>query len=216
MPHTKNSYRAFWMMPKVKTYSTRFFLSCEKAMTGWYDFSDVKSSKMFSFDSLAEAHGLMYRCPSGKISVSHGLPDNGRSISRNVAEKCCDWRHDKLRNYEFKSTEPSSCFFKLTYFLARGRNTAVTNIRGNCNKQSANMLTVKWIGKVLNKEVCYGVPLCLYCDFNLLIYVTFIGFGMIFYMIFVSILNVLCYISYALFPFQVIFPFTFLISFNFL
>ena len=29
-------------------------------MTGWYDFSDVKSSKMLSFNSVAEAHGLIY------------------------------------------------------------------------------------------------------------------------------------------------------------
>ena len=29
---------------------------------------------------------------------SHTLPDDGRSISRNVAEIHCDSRHDKLRN----------------------------------------------------------------------------------------------------------------------
>ena len=41
----KNSYRAFSMR------------------TGWYDFSDVKSSKMLSFLSVAEAHGLIYPRP---------------------------------------------------------------------------------------------------------------------------------------------------------
>ena len=29
-------------------------------MTRWYDFSDVKSSEMLSFYSVAEAHGLIY------------------------------------------------------------------------------------------------------------------------------------------------------------
>ena len=38
-------------------------------MTGWYDFSNVKSSKMLSFYSVAEAHGLIYPSPSAKISV---------------------------------------------------------------------------------------------------------------------------------------------------
>ena len=35
-------------------------------MTGWYDFSNVKSSKMLSFYLVAEAHGLIYLRPSGK------------------------------------------------------------------------------------------------------------------------------------------------------
>ena len=35
-------------------------------MTGWYDFSNVKSSKMLSFYSVAEAHGLIYPRPSGR------------------------------------------------------------------------------------------------------------------------------------------------------
>ena len=33
-------------------------------MTGWYDFSNVKSSKMLSFRSVAEANGLIYPRPS--------------------------------------------------------------------------------------------------------------------------------------------------------
>ena len=33
-------------------------------MTGWYDFPDVKSSKMLSFYSVAEALGLIYPRPS--------------------------------------------------------------------------------------------------------------------------------------------------------
>ena len=37
-----------------------------KATTGWYDSSNVKSSKMSSFDSVAEAHGLTYPRPSGE------------------------------------------------------------------------------------------------------------------------------------------------------
>ena len=35
-------------------------------MTGWYDFSDVKSSKMLSFCSVAEAHDLNYPRPWGE------------------------------------------------------------------------------------------------------------------------------------------------------
>ena len=35
-------------------------------MTGWYDFSNVKSSKMLSFCQVAEAHGLIYPRPSGE------------------------------------------------------------------------------------------------------------------------------------------------------
>ena len=35
-------------------------------MTEWYDFSNVKSSKMLSFDSVAEAHGLIYPRPLGE------------------------------------------------------------------------------------------------------------------------------------------------------
>ena len=35
-------------------------------MTGWYDFSNVKLSKKLSFDSAAEAHGLIYHFPLGE------------------------------------------------------------------------------------------------------------------------------------------------------
>ena len=35
-------------------------------MTGYYDFSNVKSSKMLSFDLAAEADGLIYARPSGE------------------------------------------------------------------------------------------------------------------------------------------------------
>ena len=35
-------------------------------MTGWYDFSNVKSCKMLSFYSVAEARGLTYPRLSGE------------------------------------------------------------------------------------------------------------------------------------------------------
>ena len=35
-------------------------------MTGRYDFSNVKFSKMLSFDAVAEAHGLIYPPLSGE------------------------------------------------------------------------------------------------------------------------------------------------------
>ena len=38
----------------------------KKAVTGWHDFSNVKFSKMLSFDSVVEAHGPIYPCPSGE------------------------------------------------------------------------------------------------------------------------------------------------------
>ena len=41
------------------------FPNHEKAMTGWYDFSNIKSFKMLSFKSAAEAHCLIYPVPSG-------------------------------------------------------------------------------------------------------------------------------------------------------
>ena len=62
----KISYRAFSMRSKVRTYNTKIFLITKKAKTGWYDFSNVKSSKMLSFYSVAEAHGLIYPRPSGE------------------------------------------------------------------------------------------------------------------------------------------------------
>ena len=44
-------------------------------MTGWYDFSNVKSSKMLSFDSVSEAHGLIYLCPSDRnFSFAFAMP----------------------------------------------------------------------------------------------------------------------------------------------
>ena len=54
------------MRSKVRTYGTKIFLITLKAMTGWYDFSNVKSSEMLSFYSVAEAHGLIYPRPSGE------------------------------------------------------------------------------------------------------------------------------------------------------
>ena len=54
---------------------------------------------MLSFSLVAEAlTGLIYHRPSGENSKFLPLPDDGRSISRNVAEKHYDSRHDKLRN----------------------------------------------------------------------------------------------------------------------
>ena len=35
-------------------------------MTKWHNFSNVKSSKILNFDSVAEAYGLIYPRPSGK------------------------------------------------------------------------------------------------------------------------------------------------------
>ena len=54
---------------------------------------------MLSFSLVAEAlMGLIYHRPSGENFSFDTLPDDGRSISRNVAEKHYDSRHDKLRN----------------------------------------------------------------------------------------------------------------------
>ena len=55
---------------------------------------------MLSFFLVAEAlTGLIYHRPTSEFQllVSHTLPDDERSISRNVAEKRYDSRHDKLR-----------------------------------------------------------------------------------------------------------------------
>ena len=62
----QNRYREFSMRSKVRTYSTEFLKSHKKAMTDWYDSANVKSSKMLSFDSVAEAHDLIYPRPSSK------------------------------------------------------------------------------------------------------------------------------------------------------
>ena len=44
-------------------------------MTEWYDFSKVESSKVSSFDSVAEAHGLIYPRLSGEnFSFAPCLP----------------------------------------------------------------------------------------------------------------------------------------------
>ena len=66
---------------------------------------NIKSSKILSFDTVAEAYGLIYPRPSGKkFSFAYILPDDGRSISRNVAENHYDSRHDKLRKQYKRST----------------------------------------------------------------------------------------------------------------
>ena len=57
---------------------------------------------------------------------SHTLPDDGRSISRNVAEKHYDSRHDKLRNNitmkrkEFVSKSKASLSVKCLHMLKLG------------------------------------------------------------------------------------------------
>ena len=63
----------------------------------------VKYTEMLSFFLVAEAlTGLIYHRPLDENSSFHTLPDDGRSISRNVAEKYEDSRHDKLRKqYEY-------------------------------------------------------------------------------------------------------------------
>ena len=67
------------------------------------DLFNVKYTKMLSFSLVAEAlKGLIYHRPSGEnFKFKLSLPDDGRSISRNVAEKHYDSRHDKLRNKIF-------------------------------------------------------------------------------------------------------------------
>ena len=60
----------------------------------------VKYTKTVKFLSGSRGrHGLDLPSPLGqKFQVSvHILPDDGRSISRNVARKHYDSRHDKLR-----------------------------------------------------------------------------------------------------------------------
>ena len=65
----------------------------------------VKYTKMLSFFLVAEAlTGLIcQRPPDENPSFQfHTLPDDGRNISRNVAKKHYDSRHDKLRKqYEY-------------------------------------------------------------------------------------------------------------------
>ena len=50
-------------------------------MTGWYHFSNVKPSKMLSFYSVAEAHGLIYPRPSGE-NFSFALLSSHSSVGR--------------------------------------------------------------------------------------------------------------------------------------
>ena len=59
----------------------------------------LSTPKMLSFFSgSGGTPGLIYHRPSGENFSFDTLPDDGRSISRNVAEKHYDSRHDKLRN----------------------------------------------------------------------------------------------------------------------
>ena len=62
-------------------------------MTEWYDFSDVKSSKMLSFDKAAEAYGLKYPRPLGENFSLLALSDEKTDY---IAEKCC--HVPKLKN----------------------------------------------------------------------------------------------------------------------
>ena len=59
--------------------------------------------KTLVYSLVAEAlTGLIYHRPTGENFTFHTLPDDGRSISRNVAEKHYDSRHDKLKKqYEY-------------------------------------------------------------------------------------------------------------------
>ena len=61
----------------MKMYSTKIFLNTQKTMIEWYDFSNVKSSKMSSFDSVAEAHSMVYPRLS-RETFSFVLPDSHR------------------------------------------------------------------------------------------------------------------------------------------
>ena len=68
---------------------------------------------MLSFSLVAEAlTGLIYHRPSGENSKFLPLPDDGRSISRNVAEKHYDSRHDKLRNNMDTTESTNTNLFK--------------------------------------------------------------------------------------------------------
>ena len=48
---------------------------------------------------------------------SHTLPDDGRSISRNVAEKHNDSRHDKLRNNMDTTESTNTNIFKINILV---------------------------------------------------------------------------------------------------
>ena len=51
---------------------------------------------------------------------SHTLPDDGRSISRNVAEKHYDSRRDKLRNNMDTTESTNTNIFKMTFEVGQG------------------------------------------------------------------------------------------------
>ena len=73
-------------------------------------FSMLSILKTLSFSPVAEAlTGLIFHRFAGEnssFSSVHILPDDGRSISRNVAEKHYDSRHDKLRKqYQYSILE---------------------------------------------------------------------------------------------------------------
>ena len=71
---------------------------------------------MLSFDSVTEAFGLIYPRPSGEnfSFVSHTLPDDGRSISRNVAEKH-DSRHDSENSMNTTKSTNTNIFIYHIY-----------------------------------------------------------------------------------------------------
>ena len=62
-------------------------------------------------------HGPDLPSPFGrKFQISlHTLPDDGRSISRNVAKKQYDSRHDKLRNNMDTTESTNTNIFKIPY-----------------------------------------------------------------------------------------------------
>ena len=69
----------------MRTYSTKFYNHAKKAMTELYDFSNFKSSKMLSFDSVAEAYGLICPRPLGEIPETFCLMTG--EVSRETSPK---------------------------------------------------------------------------------------------------------------------------------
>ena len=63
-------------------------------MTDWYDLSIVKSYKMLSFDSVAEAYGLIYPLPSGENSSFVDLSSQKMTVkSVQVNHRAtCPWK----------------------------------------------------------------------------------------------------------------------------
>ena len=89
---------------------------------------------MLSFSLVAEAHtGLIYHRPSGENSKFLPLPDDGRNISRNVAKKHYDSRHDKLRNNNVYCCSQGGQILRNAVALSclLRKPITVTNIRGN-------------------------------------------------------------------------------------